>query len=41
MAADVAELDVDDLPSLDEADTSADAADAILDELAATTTDKE
>ena len=29
------------LPSIDEADTSADAADAILDELAATTTDKE
>ena len=35
------ELDDNDLPSIDEADTSADAADAILDELAATTTDKE
>ena len=41
VAADDAELDLNDLPSLDEADTSADAADAILDELAATTTDKE
>ena len=37
-AAEDSELD---LPSIDEADTSADAADAILDELAATTTDKE
>ena len=40
-----AELDVDDLlgdaPSFDSADTSADAADALIDELAATTTDKE
>ena len=40
-AAEDSELDLADLPSLDEADTSADAADAILDELAATTTDKE
>ena len=37
-AAEDSELD---LPSIDEADTSADAADAILDELSATTTDKE
>ena len=33
--------DLDTLPSIDEADTSADAAEALIGELAASTTDKE